>query len=248
MLAAVVGKPGLSLTRLDGDLDAVPDLNYDQWLATTLRDSPEVKLAEQAAERAEAALSQAKKAVIPDLQVTGILAQNYSPLVENNPFRATGLQGGAQIGVQLPIFNRNQGNVAVARAEIESTKHELARLKLQIARDVATLFRDYESARVTVQQYKLEMLPRAEQAYKLYQMSYQKMAAAYPQVLISQRTWFQLQANYIQALENAWQTSLAIRGFGLMDGLSEPMGPSSGGSQAPSPGTGGSSSRGTSVQ
>ena len=248
MLAAVVGKPGLTLTRLDGDLDAVPDLNYEEWLATTLRESPEVKFAQQASERAEASLIQARKAVIPDLQVTGILAQNNSPLIENNPARATGLQGGAQIGVQLPIFNRNQGNVAAARGEIESAKQDLARLKLQIERDLATLFRDYDSARVTVQQYKTEMLPRAEQAYKLYQTSYQKMAAAYPQVLISQRTWFQLQADYIQALENAWQTSLTIRGFGLMDGLSEPVSPSIGGSHPASPGTGGSSSRATSVQ
>jgi len=209
---------------------------------------PTGKLAEQASQRAEASLIQARKAVIPDVQVTGILAQNNSPLIENNPARATGLQGGAQIGVQLPIFNRNQGNVAAARGEIERTKQDLARLKLQIERDLATLFRDYDSARLTVQQYNSEMLPRAEQAYKLYQLSYQKMAAAYPQVLISQRTWFQLQADYIQALENAWQTSLTIRGFGLMDGLSEPVNPSMAGSQSANPGTGGSSSRATSVQ
>jgi cobalt-zinc-cadmium efflux system outer membrane protein len=113
---------------------------------------------------------------------------------------------------------------------------------------LATLFRDYASARVTVQQYKLEMLPRAEQAYKLYQISYQRMAAAYPQVLISQRTWFQLQADYIQALQNAWQTSLTIRGFGLMDGLSEPVNPSMPSSPAASSGTGGSSSRATPIQ
>jgi len=47
-------------------------------------------------------------------------------------------------------------------------------LKLQIARDVANLFRDYESAQATVGQYKTEMLPRAEEAYKLYQTNYQK--------------------------------------------------------------------------
>jgi cobalt-zinc-cadmium efflux system outer membrane protein len=55
------------------------------------------------------------------------------------------------------------------------------------------MFRDYESARITVQQ--AEMLPRAEQAYKLYQTNYHKMAAAYPQVLISQRTLFQLEVD-----------------------------------------------------
>src|SRR5207247_6456908 len=121
-------------------------------------------------------------------------------------------------------------------------------LTLQIQRDLATLFRDYDSARATVQQYKAEMLPRAEQAYKLYQTSYQKMAAAYPQVLISQRTLFQLEADYIRALENAWQTSLTIRGFGLMDGLSEPVDPSMAGNPPASPGTGGSYSRAMSVQ
>jgi cobalt-zinc-cadmium efflux system outer membrane protein len=245
MLAAVAGKPGLTVTRLEGDLDALPDLNYDEWLATTLRESPEVKLAQQAAERAEAALSQARKAVIPDLQLTGILVQNYTPLMETNPSRATGVQGGAQIGIQLPIFNRNQGNVAAARGEIESAKQELARLKLQIERDLAGLFRDYDSARLTVQQYKTEMLPRAEQAYKLYQANYQNMAAAYPQVLISQRTLFQLEADYIQALENAWQSSLVIRDFGLMDGLSAPMSPSTGKGNV---GNGPYATRATSVQ
>ena len=64
------------------------------------------------------------------------------------------------------------------------------------------------------------MLPRAEQAYRLYQANYQNMAAAYPQALISQRTLFQLEVDYVQALENAWQSALGIRGFGLMDGLS----------------------------
>lgn len=227
-LAAVTGKPDLSQTRLEGDLEAIPDLNFEEWLATTLRESPEVKLAQQAAERAEASLVQAKKVSIPDLQLYGNLSQNNSPLVEASP-RITGVQGGVQIGVQLPIFNRNQGNIAAAKGEIEGAKQELIRLKLQITRDVANLFRDYDSARDTVRQYKNEMLPRAEQAYKLYQKNYQNMAAAYPQALISQRTLFQLEVDYVQALESAWQSAIGIRGFGLMDGLSAPSGSSAGG-------------------
>ena len=257
MLAAVVGKPDLPFAQLNGDLETIPDLNYQEWVDTTLRESPEVKLARQAVERAEASLSQARKVYIPDLQVTGILVQNNTPLFESNPARATGVMGGAQIGVQVPIFNRNQGNVQAARAEIESAKQGLIRTKLQIERELASLFRDYDSARVTVQQYKTGMLPRAEQAYKLYQSNYRNMAAAYPQVLISQRTLFQLEADYVQALESAWQSSLAIKGFGLMDGLAEPINPSMGGSQSGSGvsgmGAGGSSasgmqSRETSVQ
>jgi cobalt-zinc-cadmium efflux system outer membrane protein len=233
ILAVVVGSPGLPVTRLEGDLEAIPDLNYEEWIAATLRESPEVKLAQQEVERAEASLVQARKVPIPDLQLTGILMQSYEILPTTG--KPTGLIGGAQIGVPLPIFNRNQGNIAAARSEIESAKQELARVKLELERNLASMFRDYDSARVTVQQYKAEMLPRAEQAYKLYQTNYQRMAAAYPQVLISQRTLFQLEADYIQALENAWQSALLIRGFGLTDGLAEPVGIS-----IPSPRTTGS--------
>jgi outer membrane protein, heavy metal efflux system len=222
IFAAVIGKPGLPVAILEGDLEAIPDLNYEEWVATAIRESPEVKLAEQAVERAEASLVQARKVPIPDLQLTGILMQSYEILPTTG--KPTGVIGGAQIGIQLPIFNRNQGNIAAARGEIESAKQELARVKLELERSLASMFRDYDSARVTVQQYKAEMLPRAEQAYRLYQANYQNMAAAYPQVLISQRTLFQLEGDYIQALENTWQSALLIRGFGLSDGLAEPGG------------------------
>ncbi len=175
-----------------------------------------MKLAQQGVERAEAELTQARKFPIPDLQVTGILYQNYEPLPNGKP---VGLMGGAEVGVQLPIFDRNQGNIAAAKARIENAKQNLVRVKLELQRNLADLFRDYDSARVTVQQYRTQMLPRAEQAYAMYRANYQKMAGAYPQVLISQRTLFQLQTDYIQALENTWQSALLIRGFGLADGL-----------------------------
>jgi cobalt-zinc-cadmium efflux system outer membrane protein len=220
ILADVVGKPDLPVTTLEGDLESIPELNYEEAIATALRESPEVKLAEQVVERAQASLAEARKAPIPDLQLTGILMQSNEALPETG--RPTGLMGGAQIGVQLPVFNRNQGNIAARKSEIDSARQELARVKLVLERNLAGRFRDYESARVTVDQYKREMLPRAEEAYKLYRSNYQRMAGAYPQVLISQRTLFQLEADYIQALDNTWQNALLIRGFGLADGLAPP--------------------------
>ncbi len=229
VLAAVVGKPDLPVAKLEGDLEAIPDLSYGEWKASALRDSPEVKLAQQEIERAEAELVEARKVPIPDLQLTGILYQNYEPLPNGRP---AGLMGGAQVGVQLPIFDRNQGNIAAARARIEDARQNLVRVKLALQRNLADLFRDYDSARVTVEQYKMQMLPRAEQAYEMYRSNYQKMAGAYPQVLISQRTLFQLQTDYIRALENTWQSALLIRGFGLSDGLAAPgivVSPSAGG-------------------
>jgi outer membrane protein, heavy metal efflux system len=221
LLAAVAGKPDLPVTHLAGDLDTIPDITYDQALATTLRESPQLRLAQQSVERAEASLRQAKKAVIPNLELSANLSQDNEPL--DSPRKSVGLVGGVQLGVQLPIFNRNQGNIAAAKDEIESARQELARRKLEIVRDLASLFREYDEARLTVHQYKTEMLPRAGQAYQMYLKNYQGMAAAYPQALMSQRTLFQLEVDYVQALSTAWQSSLGIRAFGLSDGLAMPV-------------------------
>jgi outer membrane protein, heavy metal efflux system len=220
ILGAVVGKPGLPITTLEGDLEAIPDLSYEESLATALRESPEMKLAQQEVERAEASLVEARKAPIPDLQLTGILMQSYEALPTTG--KPSGLMGGAQIGVQLPVFNRNQGAIVAAKGEVENAKQELVRVRLELERNLATIFRDYDQARAIVQQYKAEMLPRARQAYQLYQTNYRRMAGTYPQVLFSQRTLFQLEADYVQALENGWHSALLIRSFGLSGGLAKP--------------------------
>ena len=213
-LAAAVGKPDLPQSRVSGDLEAIPDLDYATALAITLRDSPEVKIARKTADRSEAALVQARKVPIPDLQLTANLTQNYEPLETTH--RPVGLNGGLQIGVTLPLFNRNQGNIEAAKAEMESAKQEEDRVKLQLTRQSAALFRDYDSARTLVRAYKTELLPRAEQAYQLYRANYRNMAGTYPQALLSQRTLFQLQIDYVQALSTAWQSAIAIQGFGLV--------------------------------
>ena len=72
---------------------------------------------------------------------------------------------------------------------------------------------------MTADRYRTSMLPRAQKAYDLYRANYQSMAAAYPQVLIAQRTLFQLQVDYIQSLATAWQSALQIQTYGLSDGL-----------------------------
>ncbi|MDE3198758.1 MAG: TolC family protein, partial [Acidobacteriota bacterium] len=231
VLAAVTGKSGMPAEKLAGDLDSIPELNYAAQVAALLRESPEVTAAEKSVEHAEASLTVERKAPIPDLQVSGTLAQNHE-LLDEITGRQTGLMGGVQVGIELPIFNRNQGRIAAAKAEVESSKQELARLRLQIERGMADVFRDYDAARLTALQYKNELLPRAEEAYRLYEQNYQRMAGAYPQVLISQRTLFQLKAEYVQALAGAWTSAIAIRGFGLSDGLAEPMGASMGNANA----------------
>jgi cobalt-zinc-cadmium efflux system outer membrane protein len=118
--------------------------------------------------------------------------------------------------VQIPIFNRNQGNVAAARADLDRSRLDVDRTKLMLRARLAVVYKEYQDAVATAERYRSTMLPKARQAYELYLNSFRQMAAAYPQALIAQRNLFQLQDGYVMALVTAWQRSVEIQGMLLM--------------------------------
>jgi cobalt-zinc-cadmium efflux system outer membrane protein len=69
------------------------------------------------------------------------------------------------------------------------------------------------------------MIPRAQKAYEMYAKKYSEMAAAYPQVLIAQRTLMQLQIAYLNSLESFAANSVALQSYLLTDGLEAPSQP-----------------------
>ncbi len=219
-LAATVGKPEMPLAPLVGNLEDMPEDNPDQWMQAILKESPAVKIAQLGVLKAEASLARAKRDPVPNLQLRGGLEKNLELEAITN--RAIGLQGFAEVGVQIPLFNRNQGSVGVARSDLERAQQEVQRVQLVLRERAAALLQNYATLRTTVERYRDRMIPRAREAYELYSRNYSGMAAAYPQVLIAQRTLFQLQADYITALENLWASSIALKGFLLTDGLEAP--------------------------
>ncbi|MGH9603985.1 MAG: TolC family protein, partial [Terriglobales bacterium] len=217
-LAAVVGNPGLKPVPLAGSLEAdLPALDADAWLQALISESPAVKIARAGVARADALTVRASAQPIPDLKVRAGLQQNRE-LMETTG-HAVGLQWFAEVGVEIPLFNRNQGQVAAARAERERALEEVRRVELVLRERSASLWSNYQSARALADRYRTQMLPRAQKAHELYLAKYQIVAASYPQVLIAQRTRFQLQREYIDALTGVWTNAIALRGFLLTDGL-----------------------------
>jgi len=221
-LAAVVGNPQLPLMNLEGKLEDTPPVNADELVEKIVNESPAVRIAELGVKRAEAALARAKRESIPDLQLRGGMQQN-GELLSNG--RAVGLQGFADVGVKIPIFDRNQGNIAAAKADAERAKREVERVKLVLRERAASVVQNYAFSQTAVDRYKNQMIPRAQKAYEMYIKKYQQMAAAYPQVLIAQRTLMQLEVSYITALESFATSSLSLQSYLLTDGLEAPSQP-----------------------
>jgi cobalt-zinc-cadmium efflux system outer membrane protein len=221
-LAALVGKPDLPLALLAGDLEKLPAINADEIAERIANESPEVKRAQQNVVRAEAELKSAKRETIPDLQIRAGFEQNYERLANTNP-TPVGLQGFASAAITLPIFNRNQGNVAAAAADLEREKDEVTRVKLSLRRSMQPLLETYLSDQLEAARYKAEMIPRATRAYQLYLTKYRQMGAAYPEVIVSQRTVFQLQVSYINVLGDLWNNAIMLQNYLLADGLAAPQ-------------------------
>jgi len=223
-LSAVVGNPRLPLMQLEGKLEDTPPVNTEELVEKIVNESPAVRIAEIGVKRAEAALAREKREPIPDLQLRGGMQQNGELLSAPNG-RSVGLQGFADVGVRIPIFNRNQGYIATAKADGERAKREVERVKLVMRERAATVVQNYTFSQSAVDRYRNQMIPRAQKAYEMYTKKYQDMAAAYPQVLIAQRTLMQLEVSYVNALESFATTSLLLQSYLLTDGLEAPAQP-----------------------
>ncbi|MGC1417051.1 MAG: TolC family protein, partial [Candidatus Acidiferrum sp.] len=140
------------------------------------------------------------------------------------PF-ATGWEGLAEASVELPLFNRNQGNITAALANIDRTEQEKTRVALTLRERAATVVDEYANAKLMAVEYRDEMLPQAKKAYSLLVDKYGKMLASYPRVLDAQRKLYELQIEYIAALEGVWTNGLALQGYLLTDGLEAPARP-----------------------
>ena len=223
-LAALLGRPDLPLSTVSGDLEHNwPDLNEDQAVESIATQSPANRIADASAARASAELVRAKREPIPDLQLRGGMEYNNEVLDTAN--HAKGWEGIAEVGVQIPIFNRNQGNIAAASASLDRANLEKQRVALTLRDRAATAADQYANAKLMALEYREEMLPRAKKAYTLMVEKYGLMLAANPRVLQSQRKLFDLQAEYIVALENVWTAGIALQGFLLTDGLESPARP-----------------------
>jgi cobalt-zinc-cadmium efflux system outer membrane protein len=188
-------------------------------LTRLLKQSPELKAAEARIRRAQAGIERERSLRVGDVVVHGGVGFNY-----DRAHGTGGWIGELELRFPLPVFDRNQGEVAAARAEADRAQLEARRLELALRARLAEAFRRYATARERAERLSGAIIPRAEQAHRLYLDRFRQMAAAYPQVLIAQRTLFQARAEYVAAIADVWHEAALIEGFLLSGGLDEPSG------------------------
>lgn len=210
-LAAVVGDPALQPIYLAGDLqDGMIQFTWEDTLNRLWAESPELAGAQAGVARAQATLSRECAGRIPnfDLQA-GVQYDNAT----RDTFATV------QVGIPIPIHNRNQGNIARAQAELIAAQREIRRVQLALQQRLAAVFEQYATAQQQVEKYNRDIMPNAEESLKLVSSGYQQGEFSYLMLLTAQRTYFQTNLAYLDALRDLRTSAAALEGNLLSDSL-----------------------------
>jgi outer membrane protein, heavy metal efflux system len=210
-LAAVIGMPDLPAQPLAGDLrQDIADSTWDEAWARLFSSSPELSAAQAKVCAAQWAVRKACADRCPNWDVES----GYS---HDN---ATGFDtGGITVSVPVPLFNRNQGAIRQANADLQAAQAEVDRVALDLRTRLAAMFERYMNAREFVNRYERDILPNAKESVDLASSRYQAGESNFTALLVAQRTYLQTQITYLDSLRELRETSVLIDGLLLSDSL-----------------------------
>jgi outer membrane protein, heavy metal efflux system len=118
------------------------------------------------------------------------------------------------IGVSLPFFNRNRGQIAVAEAEQIRAQAQLAQTRVEARNEIAHATRERENALAKVARDR-QLITSAERVASMSLVAYREGAASLPIVLEAQRSARDVRGQYIDDLANAWIATAELRVLSL---------------------------------
>jgi cobalt-zinc-cadmium efflux system outer membrane protein len=210
-LANIMGTPDLGRTRAPVLMD-VPALSKDAVRAQLMADSPVLEGARREVARQRALVTAAQKGIWPDLELK---AEGWFDREREAAGAAKGWGFGAEAGLRLPLFDRKAGQVLASQAGVRVAEASLDRTETQLADAFARVWANYAGAVARAKSLQEDVLPRAEEAYRLYLENFQQMATPYPQVLMARERIIRTREAVSDALEQAWLSWVSLDGLHL---------------------------------
>jgi len=117
-----------------------------------------------------------------------------------------------QVGIPIPIFNKNQGNIRSAKAKQMVANNEVKRIELDLQDRLAVAYRRYANARQQTDRYSQRMVPKAKKSLELVTAGYEKGQVKYLTLLTAQQTYLQVNLSYLASLRELRVSSAVIEG------------------------------------
>jgi cobalt-zinc-cadmium efflux system outer membrane protein len=154
--------------------DRLPD--ESEIRARLLEVNPTLRAARAAARRDEALASVTRRERIPDLDVT---------VFHDRELEKTAT--GVALGVRVPLWNANRGEIAVAESRAAGARRRYERTRLRTLDELTAAVGELEIARAEAALLKDEMLPAARRSLDLARLSFEEGETSLLDLLDTQR-------------------------------------------------------------
>jgi cobalt-zinc-cadmium efflux system outer membrane protein len=159
-LVAFLGLPQLPLTEVSGRVDRlIPYYDYDKVLAHVLARHTDVLTARNGVEIARYNLKLAQITPFPDLDITFGVWRNIQPVPYTYYY-------GTTIGVPIPIWDQNKGNIKSAQAALIRAVEESHRVENALTGTLATNYTNYQNNLNALEYYRRYILPDQVRYYR----------------------------------------------------------------------------------
>lgn len=194
-LALVIGKgPDVRLKAMGPLLFEPVKGTHKDLLAFARANRPDLKAAESALDGAQASLRLIRAdRILPSLT----LSASYGEAVE---FDSTNRLGVFGISIPLSFFNRREGDIAVAEAEVRRAQTSRDRLSVRLEKEVTAAFEQFTAAKKVVEDFVSGILPAQEETEKLIFEGYRIGEFRLNDALLARRDFFETKSVYLEAI------------------------------------------------
>jgi len=198
LLFKLLGTSASDVPLVDA-IEAVPEVSSPD-IEFILQRRPEVQAAIAAELASEADLRLQRANATPDPDVFG----GYKRNTGDNTLYA-GLQ------LQLPLRNRNQGEITRARAAVTGSKASLAAIQQQVRNDVDQATANYLTQREIVEKTMPDMRERAKQNLEILDKAYRIVGVDLLRYIDARRAEFEVEATALRAMAQLQQSVVELR-------------------------------------
>lgn len=107
---------------------------------------------------------------------------------------------GVAIGASIPLWGWNRGEVAAARAALDRATAERDLTIREVSRDVTEFFFATQQLRRRAARLRNELLPRAQETFRLAELAYRNGETSQLDYLDARRTYVALQQEYLEVV------------------------------------------------
>ncbi|MGJ5813100.1 TolC family protein [Paludibaculum fermentans] len=117
----------------------------------------------------------------------------------------------AGVQMNLPVRNRNQGNIAAAEAELRAARENARAVEMQVAIELQSALRDYELKRKLVSGDLPRMVQRARDSARIAQFAFREGGVDVLRLLDAERIRIETQLMYTRSLTDFQQSTVALQ-------------------------------------